>query len=62
MALEERINIRVSSDTLDLFKKKCEPIRPYQDMIREMMEAFNEGRMKIKLSDNQRKNVGELYE
>ena len=63
--LDENIHIRVSGEALERFKTKCEEMtgRPYQSMIREFIDATNEGRLKIKRPVNQKKAPSEgLYE
>ena len=62
MAKESLLNVRMGSD-LDTFKKKCELIgREHYDVVREMITAFNEGRLKIQQTDEQKKGMEEYYD
>ncbi len=47
--LDGSINMRISAKSLETFQSKCIAMgRPgYHTVIREMMEAFNEGRLTI---------------
>ena len=48
--LDESINMRVNGDQLKLFKEKCDAMggsSGYQNLLREFMRAYNEGRLKI---------------
>lgn len=63
-ALKSDMHIRVSSSELDIFKKKSERVtgKPYQMLVREMITAFNDGRLRIVPTEEQKQNLGELYQ
>jgi len=50
--------IRINSDDLDKFKLKSGDIgKPYQVMIREIIKAFNDGRVRIIPTDDQKQSL-----
>lgn len=50
MQLDERMTIRITKGSKESFIKKCEKHnREATDVLREMITAFNEGRLKIKV-------------
>ena len=59
--LDAYLQVRVESVTLNTFISNSEKVagKPYQIFIRELMTAFNEGRVRIVKTDNQKK--GNLY-
>jgi hypothetical protein len=61
MAKEGILFVRVEEDDLDKFKKKCKPLGGFSDVIRDIITALNEGRLRIKPTDGQKKLNEELY-
>lgn len=60
--LDDSLNVRANSTKLHAFKKRCKEMnRDYPDIVREMVDAFSEGRLKIQPTDQQRKLNKELY-
>lgn len=62
--LDDSLVVRVESKSLDRFKKNClkQTGKPYQLFVREMVDAFNDGRLRIKPTPEQATYVtGELY-
>ena len=62
--LDRTLNVKVDGEDLDTFVEKCEEElrQPYQHFIREIIEAFNQGRLRIIPTDEQKQKLGELYE
>lgn len=61
MAKDDILYVRISTVDLDAFKKKCVSMdREHPDVAREMITAFNEGRLKIIPTTGQKLNK-ELY-
>ena len=62
--LNDTLTVRMSSKQLARFKKYCESKlkRPYQQMTREMIDALIDGRLRIQLTDTQKKTQEEIYE
>jgi len=60
--LDGILNIRINQQELDIFTKKSlrSTGKPYQLLIREIIAAFNVGRLRIIPTDAQQK--GELYD
>ena len=62
MAKEATMNVRMDEDELETFKSRCSHMgREYYAVVREFITAFNEGRVKIELTDEQRKAQEVLY-
>ncbi len=61
MAKDGILFVRVEEDSLETFKVKCKSLGEYSDVIRDIITAFNEGRLKIKPTDGQKKLNEELY-
>ena len=69
MAVEENevldgdLRMRMSQSELDIFQKKSKRVtgKPYQLMLREMISAFNDGRLRIVPTEEQKSQLGELY-
>ena len=59
--LNDSLNVRVNSTELSTFKDKSirSTGKPYQILVREIMEAFNDGRLRIIPTKDQKS--GELY-
>ena len=57
------LQVKIKQDHFDTFERKCkETYRiKHTDMIREMIEAFNEGRLNIIPSKTQTKLFKEIY-
>lgn len=57
------LQVRVSKKDFDVFEQKCR--RGYNvkhtDMIRDIVTAFNEGRLKIKPSENEKNFMEDIY-
>lgn len=50
--MDDKVNVKIASQQLDQFKQKAEDIgTPYQVLIRQMIQAFNEDRLIIKQTD-----------
>lgn len=60
--LDGDLRMRISANELDIFQKKSRRMtgKPYQLLLREMISAFNDGRLQIVPTEDQ-KNLGELY-
>ncbi len=62
MAKDETLNVRINSTEKADFMKKCSNMgEEYYDILREMVTAFNEGRLKITPTDGQKQLNQELY-
>lgn len=61
--LDDDLRIRISSSELENFKKKSIRVtgKPYQLLTREMITAFNQGRLRIVPTEEQKTELGELY-
>lgn len=55
--------VRIGSSELEIFKKKAQRItgKSYSHVLREMIIAFNDGRLTITLTNEQQRDLGELY-
>lgn len=62
-ALVKHIRMRVDPKAMEKFKKKCMSVhnKQHTDMIRELIDAFNEGRVRIITTEEARKSREELY-
>ena len=59
--IDKVVSIRVNEKEFEKFTNKCKKMgRPHQYLIRELITAFNDDRLRIKPTEDQ-KNVGELY-
>lgn len=53
--LDDSLNMRVNSIVLKEFQEKSREVgKASQELIREFMKAFNEGRLNIQLSESQK--------
>lgn len=65
--LDDTLVVRVTNKCLTQFKKRAEKKyagKSYTSLVREILEAFNEGRLRIIPTDHQvqnQLNTGELY-
>lgn len=61
--LDGDLRIRMAQSDLDVFQKKTKRItgKPYQLMLREMITAFNEGRLRIVPTEEQKNQLGKIY-
>lgn len=62
--LEGDLRIRMSQSELNTFQKKSLLVtgKPYQLLLREMITAFNCGRLRITKTEEQKTQLGELYD
>ena len=61
--LDGDLRMRMSKQELDIFQKKSKRVtgKPYQLLLREIINAFNDGRLRITPTEAQRSQLGELY-
>jgi predicted DNA binding CopG/RHH family protein len=61
--LDDTLSIRVNSKELSIFKRKSERVtgKPYQLFLRELMSAFNDGRITIIATEEQKRELKDLY-
>lgn len=61
--LDDDLRMRISQKELNKFKKKAINVtgKPYQLLTREFITAFNEGRLRIVPTEEQKTQLGELY-
>lgn len=61
--LNDHFKVRINGVKLQTFKDKSEKVtgKPYQIFIREMIDAFNEGRLRIIPTEEQKILLGEIY-
>ncbi|AUR82101.1 hypothetical protein NVP1021C_38 [Vibrio phage 1.021.C._10N.222.51.F9] len=62
-ALDGDLRMRIAASELDIFQKKSKRVtgKPYQLLLREMIKAFNDGRLRIVPTEEQKSQLGELY-
>ena len=58
------LHLNINQDHFDSFERKCSEKYhvKHTDMLREMIQAFNEGRLTIRPSQNQKHLFSEVYE
>jgi len=58
------LRVKVSSQELEIFIQKSERQlrKPYPHFIREIISAYNDGRLRIVPTEDQKRELGELYE
>lgn len=62
--LDGDLRMRISEQELEIFKKKAPRItgKEYQVLVREFITAFNDGRLRIVQTEEQKQKLGELYQ
>ena len=61
-SLNDNLAIRINKDELDTFKTKAKGLgKPYQTMIREIIKAFNNDRIRI-IPTNEQKESLKIYQ
>jgi hypothetical protein len=61
--LNDYLRMRIEKSELAVFKQKSERSlgKPYALFIREIVKAFNDGRLRIIPTNDQKDSLGELY-
>ena len=61
--LDDRLTVRVNTAELESFRDACRNRlkRDYSDIVREMITAYNERRLHITPTPEQKESYGELY-
>lgn len=61
--LDGELRMRANNKSLQTFETKSLSVtgKPYQMFIREIIDAFNEGRLRIIATEEQKTQLGELY-
>ena len=61
--LDSTLMVRLDTEQLQRFKRNClaDLKRPYQEVLREMIEAMNDGRLTIKPTKEQKNAQRKLY-
>jgi hypothetical protein len=60
--LNGRCAFRVNSEMLETFETKCTGLsREYQHVLRELISAFNDDRLQINTTDEQKETLRNLY-
>lgn len=60
---DDKLSVRVRSNDLTSFKEHCRTklLRNYQDVLREVITAINEGRCTITPTKDQQQSMKEIY-
>ena len=61
--LDGDLRMRMSQSELDIFKQKSKRVtgKDYQVLLRELITAFNDGRLTIQINEAQKSELGVLY-
>lgn len=60
--LDDDLRLRINGKELEIFQKKSSRAgKAYQVLLREMIHAFNDGRLRIIPTEEQKSELGELY-
>ncbi len=61
--LDGDLRMRMSEKELDVFKTKSTRVtgKPYQLLLREIITAFNDGRLRIVSTEDQKAQLGKFY-
>ena len=60
--LDARMDFRLNSNEKGVFKAKCHSMSvPHQVLLREMVQAVNEGRLKIQVTATELNKKQEIY-
>lgn len=61
--LDTTLQCKIYKDDHQAFIEKCADMnRSYTSVLREMVTAFNDGRLTIKPTEEQAKTIGEFYD
>lgn len=61
--LDGILSVKVDKEEMNIFTLKCARMKKdVPDMVREMLTAFNDGRLRIVPTEDQKQQLGELYE
>lgn len=63
MGKDDSIQVRIDGEKKKFFIEKCESMgRNHADVLRELIDAFGEGRLKITPTTGQKKAMEEYYD
>lgn len=61
--LDTTLQCKIRKDDYQYFLEKCTGLnRNYTSVLREMVVAFNDGRLTIKPTEEQNRTLGEMYD